>query len=315
METRDEDVLKKSELREAGTPPSRRLSALWSVADGKLLISAAWSGSFHTSYAGKTEEMKCKVFGCRVSDFQHPLQILFWDTSERLLAAAQLVYDINHLWSLLAIWLHVKDKKVSSQELDISRCTLGSVAPFGNVEHAIDVGGRTRGRLTVWLMEKKSSGRKWNNRTNVVFTEFEETWRIWTVAESPGETQTDVFVWVLREEGRRGEAQVWFITNQGLTVAAPSKNWHKHRSGITCHLPERSDPSYRTPLHETRAERRRIDKIIVLKDVTQQIICAFKLEAVQPWSRTVRTNITRTTISHHSQRHKFTEGKAIFLMT
>lgn len=180
-------------------------------------------------------------------------RILFWDTSERLLAAAQLVYDINHLWSLLAIWLHVKDKKVSSQELDISCCTPGSVAPFGNAEHAIDVGGRTRGRLTVWLMEKKSSGRKRNNRMNVVFTEFEETWCIWTVAESPGEAQTDVFVWVLREEGRRGEAQVWFIRNQGLTVAVPSKNWHKHCSGITCHLPERSNPP--TERHYIKSEQ------------------------------------------------------------
>lgn len=157
------------------------------------------------------------------------------------------------IWSLLAIWLHVKDKKVSSQELDISCCTPGSVAPFGNAEHAIDVGGRTRGRLTVWLMEKKSSGRKRNNRMNVVFTEFEETWRIWTVAESPGEAQTDVFVWVLREEGRRGEAQVWFIRNQGLTVAVPSKNWHKHCSGITCHLPERSNPP--TERHYIKSEQ------------------------------------------------------------
>lgn len=48
------------------------------------------------------------------------------------------------------------------------------------------------GGVTVWSIGKKSSWREWINRINVMFTGFENVWRIWTAAGSSGE-QTDMF--------------------------------------------------------------------------------------------------------------------------
>lgn len=98
--------------------------------------------------------MKCKQFGHRVSDSQPPLQILFWDTSRKILAAAQLVYDINKPWSSLRTRRHIRNKDVNSQQIDSSGCLWRRLA-VGKV----GVVGRRRGRLTVWLIVEKSFGR------------------------------------------------------------------------------------------------------------------------------------------------------------
>ena len=127
----------------------------------------------------------------------------------KILAAAQLVYDVNNPRPSLKTWRHIRNKEVTSQRVDPSRRTCWWLAPsgesVGNAERGVDAVGGSRweeeSRLTVWLIVKKSSGRKRMNPINVMFTEFERMWRIWTAAETPGETQTDMFVWAQGDRG------------------------------------------------------------------------------------------------------------------
>lgn len=141
-----------------------------------------------------------------LSDSPTRLLILFWDTCRKILAAAQLVRDINPR-SSLKTWRHIRNKNLNSLQVDPRWC----LAPFGetvgNVGCFDDIVGRRRtGRMTGWWMVKKS------------LNERAVYWNRGTVTHLDGggvaEGDADWHVW---------EAQVWFITNRGLPVVSTSK--------------------------------------------------------------------------------------------
>lgn len=178
---------------------------------------------------------------------------------------------------------------MNSQQVDPSWC----LAPVG-IRCRKCCGGHwcgRRGRLTVWLIGKKSSSRRRINKTNMMFNEFEELWRIWTATVVRGDADWHVYLSFGREE-ERGQGKLRCDSSQAgelLYSLCPKSN--NSRVGfhffIFSYFFERSDTSDKTWMELNTLQDKHLDlsiypNMIDFKDIPENTVKYLDPDAWRP---------------------------------